>query len=104
MGKYLLKLKRAISFSLVAEKTRNDFQRQWGENARACLDWLEHETQRAPEHGECVDGQRFTLTIEVDAKDGIFYCRAVYIFNDTAVKWLLFSHQFLPKPPCLEDA
>ena len=91
-----MKPKRSLSFSLVAEKARNDFQRHWGENARACLDWLEHETQRAPEDGESVDGKRFTLTVEVDAKDGTYYCRAVYIFNDTAVKWLLFSHHHIP--------
>jgi hypothetical protein len=91
-----LKPRRVISFSPAAEKARNNFREQWGENARVCLDWLEQETSRAPEDGAYVWNHRFTLAIEVNTKDGTFNCRAVYIFNDAAVQWLMFSHEFIP--------
>ena len=90
------KPKRTLVFHPPAEATRNDFLSEYGEHARKCLDWLEQETRLAPEAGDGVGNRRFALTVEVGAKGGNFRCRVVYIFNDAAVKWLLFSHKFIP--------
>ena len=93
-----MKSKRTLIFHPPAEATRKNFLTEYGENARNCLDWLEQETRLAPEDGNYIGGygQRFVLTIEVDTKGGTFRCRVIYIFNDTAVKWLMFSYKFIP--------
>jgi len=91
-----LKPRRTLIFHPPAEAARNNFLAEYGENARKCLDWLEQENRLAPVAGDRVRDRRFALTVEVETKGGIFRCRAVYIFNDTAVKWLLFSHKFIP--------
>jgi hypothetical protein len=88
--------KRKLTFGQAAESARNAFRKEWGENARICLDWLEQETRLAPEAGNHIGSQRFALVVEVDDQEGTFRCRAVYIFNDTAVQWLLFSYTFIP--------
>lgn len=92
-----MKPKRTLRFHPPAETTRNNFLAEYGENARKCLDWLEHETRLAPEDGNRVvgQGQRFALTVEVDAISGTFLCRVVYIFNDIAVKWIMFNYKLI---------
>ena len=91
-----MRTKRLLLFHPPAEANRNIFLFDHGENARKCLDWLEHVTRLAPESGERIESQRFVLTVEVDTSGGTFLCRAVYIFNDTNVKWLTFNYEFFP--------
>lgn len=66
--------------------------------AREFLDLLEMITCNEPELGESVGPRQLQLTRVLELRRTYFKCDAVYIYNDTHVKWLKCTWEVFKKP------